>query len=205
MQAKAYILTCILTPLLWGCNIKAPLDNVWPEANMRQIPALVMSHSRDTFRLTGQLPQGEKIDSITSTCGQIKTPGNNNYLTYSPKTACRTALLTVWSENRTITVPLLCVPPTVPLRPNSFLNNVLFVSISRHPAKMMALWQNIVLPDDFVEYKENKILIFIPKEAKTMHQSAVQIVVETAEGETGLLQVALEWGVPTPNTIINNR
>jgi ABC-type uncharacterized transport system auxiliary subunit len=81
----------------------------------------------------------------------------------------------------------------------------LFVAVSQRPKKIAALWQNRVLPDDFVEYKENKILVFIPKEAKAMHQSSIQIVIESEKGETGLLQVDLQWGTPTPNAKTNNR
>lgn len=68
------------------------------------------------------------------------------------------------------------------------------------PDAVVAMWQNVVLPDQFVEADGNRLSITIPNEATAVERSFVRMVAADSSGVSNDILVPLAWGKPIKST-----
>jgi len=78
------------------------------------------------------------------------------------------------------------------------LNKRLLFEYKNRPPELYVLWQNVVLPSQFISFGKNNISVLIPKETRQLKESYIRIFGVNGNNLVMDLRVPLIYGIPVP-------
>ena len=206
MMRKTLLFVGVLMALV-GCQ--QPLFNGVPEeANRQPVYPLHLLQGEQRVHLTDYYPQWEEADSVTGRDGvEVKAAAEDWSLfdVISPE-GCYATTLDVWKVGKSVSI--------VALKGERSEENLLFaagsmmkiVTImspvvasseevqSNLPERVVALWQNNRLPEEYVVPVEGAFGVIIPKDAQKMERSFLRLYASNEKGLYNDVLVPLSYG-----------
>lgn len=169
-------------------------------------PASIVKLRGDTTHLflTDYFPALDAADSLSSE-SLVLVPEDSLWSQFTAIAAPGTGRLSeirVWKGGRTLSLvgrrmvsdsAEASKPQWVTLAPEAGRLNIGF---SARPDRVMALWQNILLPADFVAVGENRAVVTLPSDARDVERSYIRLFAENGAGVYNDILVPLRYGKP---------
>ncbi|MEE1098471.1 MAG: alpha-amylase family glycosyl hydrolase [Alistipes sp.] len=179
--------------LLFGCVLtvvacQSPIfESVPQEAKMQPVYPLQLIGSEQEVYLTDYYPQWVGADSVTVKGELTVAPLTEDWSRFkvTSEEGCYVTTLTVWKEGK----PASIVAMKGERNPENYLftagsmMKVITISTQKQPQKVVAMWQNNRLPDDYIIPVEGAFGVMIPKDAADVERSFIRVF---ASDENGL-------------------
>lgn len=201
---KGLIWLCFL--VITSCNIKEPLKNILKEANQETVPLVQHRYNTYSINLKELIPTVTRVDSV---CGRgLKTDLRNRetgkWMIHTQDTSRLIHEIGIFKSGKKVSLLSYKIQTQSPqytrltITPNSYLNNRLLFRCLVRPDEFYALWQNVLLPDEFITFTRDGFSIFLPKDVRFMNHSLIRMLAASRSGSIVYVAVPLAYGVPAP-------
>uniref|UniRef100_UPI004056D375 alpha-amylase family glycosyl hydrolase n=1 Tax=Alistipes sp. TaxID=1872444 RepID=UPI004056D375 len=206
MKKTLLLMGCVLA--LMGCQ-SALFEGVPEEANRQPVYPLHLTGEVQRVYLTDYYPQWEKADSVTARDGVVVKAAAEDWSLFdvtSPEGVYVTSL-DVWQGGESVAIVALKGEPNEEnyLFTQGSMMKIVTVAASTYPEKIVALWQNSLLPEDCIVPVEGAFGVIIPKDAQKMERSFLRIYAANSEGLYNDVLIPLNRGKVVRNVEELNR
>ncbi len=186
---------CVLA--LAGCQSRL-FDGAPAEVNRQPVYPLHLTAESQTVYLTDYFPQWTKADSVTVSDGLQVAPLAEDWSTFtltSPE-GCYVTTLDVWQGGEKVSIVALKGAPSADnyLFSTGSMMKVVSIAAEKAPEKVVAMWQNNRLPDDYIVPVEGAFGVIVPKDARDMERSFLRIYASNSEGLYNDVLIPLHHG-----------
>ncbi len=203
MKTKWLILfVCVLK--LTACNFKEPLKDILQDANSTPADVVYLRTNIDTLLLSASFPALNDVDSVFANGLDVKALDVTRQKLQIVVTDSSSILhhATVMRKGEKVSLILYYITGiksqsgSSSVLPVGSLNNRLLFSCSRIPGELYVLWQNVLLPDNFVSFNKKGFSIVIPKEARDVEHSQIRVFTENGNQSVDQFSITLLSGIP---------
>ncbi len=186
---------CVLA--LAGCQSQL-FDGVPAEGNRQPVYPLHLAGESQQVYLTDYYPQWEGADSVTVKDGLTIAPLKEDWslFTLTSPEGCYVTTLDVWQQGQKVSIVALKGEPVAEnhLFTQGTMLRVVTIAAEHMPDKVVALWQNNLLPEDCIVPIEGAFGVIIPKDAREMERSFLRVYASNAQGLYNDILVPLHHG-----------
>ena len=196
---KRLILLSMAIAALTGC--RSHLFTDLPEgADGSPIVPLRLAEGKQYCYLTDYLPTWEGADSLTvsAASGLVVTPVKADWSEFAITSngAATVATIEAWQKGRSLSIVALggARNQAAQLFTSGSMLNTLSLTASVEPTKVVALWQNCLLPEAQIMRNGRTIEIQLPKDAARLDRSFLRVYATTGDALFNDVLVPLQGG-----------
>lgn len=183
MKKVFLIMGCVLGLVACQSHI---FEGVPAEANRQPVYPLHLTEGSQQVHLTDYYPQWVGADSVSTHDGVEITPTAENWSTFELRSPAGTYVTTldVWKGGQSVQIVALKGEPRAEnhLFTSGSMMKVLSLNATVKPEKVVAMWQNCRLPEEYVIPVEGGFGVIIPKDAADMERSYLRVYASNDQG-----------------------
>lgn len=207
MKIKTYLVSALALSA-FACASAPELPSILGELNTDLASTVRIYGDTTNLFLTDYYPMASQIDSIVGVGVKVVKSASDwaTFTVIAASDAPRLAYLRLYKGGSGVDVALVVRSArTFSLASQSVDGKNLFLSASANPTKVIAMWQNIVLPDSYLTIREKEIKVTIPNIADTFERSFLRVIAADSAGISGDILMPLAKGAPVTDAAQLNR
>lgn len=185
----------IIGSLAWlaACGSKPSLEPYVADYNVGTASVVRLSGDTTTIALTDYIPTFEAIDSVTSSMKIV--PLSQDWSRFNVIASGESlSLIDVWKGGAKVSLVAQADSASDLFIYSAKSDDRLRVAYNKRPEQLIAMWQNVALPDGFISESEGGYEITIPSEAATTERSFLRVFAADESGVSNDMLVPLSSG-----------